>query len=131
MIKTSLIVLFMVATGASAQVGSAAATPATDSLATFARRVQEAYEKSTYLSFHVRYLYANVSQPNRYLDSVRGTVEMDRGRSRIMLDGMETVFTDKYAIHILKDDKVIYVSAPHHGLDQNPVGMLDSILTQV
>ena len=102
-----------------------------DSLKAFTQKVSHAYAKASYLSFRVKYLYANTGKPADYLDSALGTVQMNQGRSRIVIDSMETVFTEKYAIRVLRDDKLIYLSAPAHVETQNPVGMLDSIFAHL
>ncbi len=44
---------------------------------------------------------------------------------------METVFTSKYAIHVISDDKLIYLAAAGHAAIQNPVGMLDTVFAHV
>ncbi len=36
-------------------------------------------QKSNYLSFRVKYLYANEGQPGQYIDSLTGEVDMDKG----------------------------------------------------
>jgi hypothetical protein len=95
------------------------------------QKVRKAYAKAAYLSFRVRYLYANDGQPGQYIDSLAGEVEMDKGRSRILIDGMETVLTGKYAIHVIHDDKLIYLASAGHAPVQNPVGMLDSVFAHV
>ena len=102
-----------------------------DSLNAFSQKVRKAYDKAAYLGFRIKYLYANEGQPGQYIDSLTGEVEMDKGRSRIVIDGMETVLTNKYAIHVIDDDKLIYLAAPGHGPVQNPVGMLDSVFGHV
>jgi hypothetical protein len=132
--KTLLIVIFCFVAWLPVVVVHAQGTTATageDSLNSFSRKIRTAYEKAAYLSFRVRYLYANEGQPGQYTDSLAGEVEMDKGRSRIVVDGMETVLTDKYAIHVLNDDKVIYLAAPGRAAVQNPVGMLDSAFAHV
>lgn len=102
-----------------------------DSLKAFTQKVSRAYARTAYLSFHVKYLYANANRPTDYLDSAVGCVQMNQGHSRVVIDSMETVFTDKYAIRVLRDDKLIYVSAPAPVETQNPVGMLDSIFAHM
>jgi len=102
-----------------------------DSLKAFTKKVSRAYANTAFLSFRVKYLYANADKPTDYLDSVLGSVEMNQGHSRIVIAGMETVFTDKYAIRVLPDDKLIYLSAPAPAETQNPVGMLDSIFAHM
>jgi hypothetical protein len=102
-----------------------------DSLKAFTQRVQTAYAKAGGLSFKLRYLYANGGQPGKYIDSILGQVQMNAGRSRIIIDSIETVITDRYAIHVVKDDKLIYVAAAVRGAGENPVGMLDSAFVHI
>lgn len=102
-----------------------------DSLNVLSQKVRKAYEKAAYLSFRVKYFYANEGQPGQYIDSLAGEVEMDKGHSRIVVDGMETVLTGKYAIRVINDDKLIYLASAAHSPVQNPVGMLDSVFAHV
>ena len=104
---------------------------APDSLKAFTQKVSQAYAKASYLSFRVKYLYANAGRPADYLDSAFGTVQMGRGSSRVVIDSTEMVFTSRYAIRVLRDDKLIYLSAPARVETQNPVGMLDSIFAHM
>jgi len=94
-------------------------------------KVQRAYHGISYLSFRVKYLYANEGQTARSMDSLAGEVEMDRDRSRFVIDGMETVVTDKYAIQVMNEDKAIYLSAARHAGTPNPVSMLDSVFAHI
>jgi hypothetical protein len=102
-----------------------------DSLKAFTRRVQAAYARAGALSFKLEYLYANGGEPGKYIDSVPGEVQMNAGSSRVVIDGNETVLTGKYAIHVLRDDKLIYLAAAVHGAGENPVGMLDSAFAHI
>jgi hypothetical protein len=101
-------------------------------LKVFLTKIKQAYGKATYLQFRLTYRYANERQPGQYLDSLLGEVEMDKGRSRTVLDGMETVLNDRYIIQIIPDNKVIYLAAAHtapasSAVTQNPVAMMDSL----
>jgi hypothetical protein len=102
-----------------------------DSLRAFTQRVQTAYAKAGALSFKLKYLYANGGEPGKYIDSLPGAVQMDAGNSRILIDGNETVLTGKFAIHVLRDDKLIYLAAAVRGAGENPVGMLDSAFAHI
>jgi hypothetical protein len=104
---------------------------ASDSLTAFARKVKTAYEKAAYLDFRVKYRYANASQQGQFIDSLLGTVEMDKGRSRVVIDGMESVQTGRYSINILSGDKIIYLAGAGRSPAQNPVGILDSLFTNL
>jgi hypothetical protein len=102
-----------------------------DSLKVFTQRVQRAYAKAGALSFKLKYLYANGGQPGNYIDSLQGEVQMNGGQSRIVVDSVETVLTDKYAIHVVKDDRLIYLTSAVRGAGENPVGMLDSAFAHI
>ena len=102
-----------------------------DSLKAFTQRVQTAYANAGALSFKLKYLYANGGQPGKYIDSLPGEVQMNAGNSRILIDSIETVLTGKYAIHVLRDDKLIYLAAAIRGAGENPVGMLDSAFAHI
>ncbi len=102
-----------------------------DSLKAFTQRVQKAYAKAGALSFKLKYFYANGGQPGNYIDSLPGEVQMNAGRSRILIDSNETVLTGKYAIHVLRDDKLIYLAAAVRGAGENPVGILDSAFVHI
>jgi len=109
-------------------------TGAGDSLSkikTLLTRVQQAYHRTAYLGFRIKYGYANEGQPDKNTDSLTGEVEMDKGRCRFVIDGTETVLTDKYAIQVMNEDKAIYLSAAHHAGVLNPVSMLDSVFAHI
>ena len=131
LIATTFPLALLLVVTAAAKAQPPMATDGQDSLNTLSQKVRKAYEKAAYLSFRVRYLYANEGQPGQYIDSLTGEVEMDKGRSRIVVDGMETVLTNRYAIHVIKDDKLIYLAAPGRSVGENPVGMLDSVFAHV
>jgi hypothetical protein len=97
----------------------------------FLAKVQQAYHHTAYLGFRIKYLYANEGQPDKNTDSLAGEVEMDKDRCRFVIDGTETVLTDKYAIQVMNEDKAIYLSAAHHVGMSNPVGMLDSVFAHI
>jgi hypothetical protein len=108
--------------------------PAGDSIARFKdfeQKLQQAYAHADRLAFQVKYRYANEGQPQAYLDSVSGEVQMDRGRSRTVIDGMETVFTGHYAIQVMQENKTIYLAATRPTAIQNPLPMLDSVFRHV
>jgi hypothetical protein len=106
----------------------------------FMDKVQQAYANARYLRFHVAYRYANQGQPNHYLDSLSGEIEMDGGRSRTVLDGMETVSNGRYIIQVMPESRIIYLAPKSSGSAsvpapvasaQNPMPMLDSLFAQV
>ncbi|HWK02987.1 MAG TPA: hypothetical protein VNS58_05125 [Puia sp.] len=91
-------------------------------------KVQQAYHRAAYLGFRMKYLYANEGQPGKNIDSLIGEVEMDKNRSRFVIDGTETVLTDKYAIQVRSEDKAIYLSAAKQATMSNPLGMLENVV---
>jgi hypothetical protein len=97
----------------------------------FIRRVQKAYNQAAYLEFKIKYDYANAGTPGQILESMAGEVEMDKGRSRLFIDGTETVLTGKYAIQVLPESKTIYISSAAKMTMPNPVSMLDSIFAHI
>ncbi|TDX02418.1 hypothetical protein [Dinghuibacter silviterrae] len=94
-------------------------------------KVHHAYTRPDYLSFRVDYTYANDDQPGQPLERLSGEAEMDKGRSRFLIEGVETVSTEQYSVEVLPDAKLIYLSkAPRPGL-LDPVNALDSALAHV
>ena len=100
-------------------------------LQAFIAKIRQAYAKGHFLDFRIHYFYANADQPQRYLDSLAGEVQMEKENCRMMLDGVETIITDKYAIQINPMDKSIYLAAARRAAAANPVGMVDSLLAHV
>jgi len=97
----------------------------------FLAKIQQAYSKGHFLDFNIRYYYANADQPQLYLDSLAGRIEMDQENCSVTLAGIETILTGKYAIQINPIDKSIYVAATHKAAAANPLGMVDSILAHI
>jgi hypothetical protein len=97
----------------------------------FVGKMQQAYDKAAYLGFRLKYRYSNERQPGLYIDSLAGEVEMDKGRSRLVLAGMETVITGRYSIQIIPEDKLIYLGAARPAVIQNPLPVLDSLFTHI
>ena len=56
---------------------------------------------------------------------------MDKGRSRTVIDGMETVFTGHYAIQVMEENKAIYLADTHASAGANPLPMLDSVFRNI
>ena len=126
------IILYGIFLGA-AQVAGFLAVAQTDSAAIrgFLTKIQQAYSKGHFLDFSMRYYYANADQPQRYLDSLAGRIQMDQENCRMTLAGVETIITNKYAIQINPIDKSIYVAGSRRAAAANPVGMVDSILAHI
>lgn len=94
-------------------------------------RSQQVYYHSPYLGFRVKYTYNNEGQAGHHLDSLSGEVQMDKGRCRFAIDGMETVVTDKYTIQVMQEDKAIYISKARKTGQIDPVSMLDSAFSHL
>jgi len=132
MAKTAVFFLLLCLSMAASIKGSTqVADSGADSLRAFTQRVQRAYANAGALSFKLKYLYANGGEPGKYIDSLPGAVQMEAGNSRILIDGNETVLTGKFAIHVLRDDKLIYLAAAVRGAGESPVGMLDSAFAHI
>jgi hypothetical protein len=99
-------------------------------LQAFVGKVRKAYMTSHLMDFRVRYYYANADQPQVHLDSLAGEIQMEKENSRLVLDGIETIVTGKYAIQINPVERSIYLAARRAG-STNPVGMVDSILAHI
>jgi hypothetical protein len=97
----------------------------------FLAKIQQAYSKGHFLDFTMRYYYANADQPQLYLDSLAGRIQMDNENCRMTLAGIETIITGKYAIQINPTDKSIYLAEARRAAAANPVGMVDSILAHI
>ena len=97
----------------------------------FIGKIQQAYQQARYLGFNIGYYYFNADKSGPALDSLSGAVQMDRGRSRLILQGTETVINDKYSIQVNDDEKIIYLAAAHRGSPANPLGMLDSVFAHL
>jgi hypothetical protein len=103
----------------------------TVALNTFIQKITRAYNNPAWLQFRLKYRYANERRPDLFLDSLSGEVEMDKGRSRTVLDGMETILTGRYAIQVMPEYKSIYLSAAKTSSGRNPLPMLDSLMAHL
>lgn len=109
-------------------VPGALATDSTNAVKQFMQKVQQAYKSAAYLSFNVKYRYANKDNPQRYIDTIQGEVAMDKNRMRFIIEEVETVTNDKYTIRVDHDEKLIYLSTPQPAQMADPLAMLDSAL---
>jgi hypothetical protein len=114
-----------------ASIAALKAQDTTADLNGFVRRVQHAYNEAAYLGFSIKYCYSNAGKPDQYLESMTGEVQMDKGRSRLYIDGTETVLTGRYAIQVLPGEKVLYVSSGGRSTVANPVSILDSVFAHI
>jgi hypothetical protein len=95
-------------------------------------KLQSLYLGVNGLSFGVKYLYASESNPRQYLDSLKGEMDIAGNRFRIVLDNTETVMNEKYLIHVFKEDKLLYLSAPANSVgNENPVSLLSSAFAAI
>jgi len=67
-----------------------------------------------------KYRYANAGQPGKYIDSLAGEIQLDKNRSRFVIDGTETVVTEKYSINISNDTKLFTFSTAKRSVDDGP-----------
>jgi len=94
-------------------------------------KVQQAYRAAGFLGFRVKYVYANAGQPGHRLDSLEGEVQMEKDRCRFVIDGTETVVTNKYTIQVMKEDKAIYLSGSKPLSMVSPAGLADSLFAHM
>jgi hypothetical protein len=97
----------------------------------FLGKIQRAYSRGHFLDFNLRYYYANADQPQNYLDSLTGRIQMEKENCRLSLAGVETIITGKYALQINNTDKSIYLTAARKAASANPLGMVDSIMAHI
>jgi hypothetical protein len=97
----------------------------------FLLKAQKAYEESPYLGFRLKYLYSNAGEGVKPMDSVSGEIEMDKERSRMVLDGTETVVTGKYVIQLMAEEKAMYLSKPGKTIPMSPVQLMDTVFKQL
>jgi hypothetical protein len=130
-INRILLLILLLTGGGSSYSQAVSMEKDTSAFRSFVDKVQQAYAHASHLEFKLSYYYANADRPGLYVDSLKGEMQMDKGHSRMSIDGMETILTDKYAIQVLNEDKAIYLAAPRQASAANPVGMLDSIFAHV
>lgn len=129
-ISQSLLFLFLLA-GMMPVRGSAQTSTVSDEVKTLLEKVQRAYRQADHLSFRVNYVYANAGQPNQPTDSLKGVIQMDKDRCKVTIDNTETIVTGKYAIHIMNEDKSIYLSGKDQSSLPDLLNMTDSLLAHL
>jgi hypothetical protein len=87
----------------------------TDSAISFFRKVCKTYSNVNYLSFKIRYTYANESYPAVVLDSLQGKIEMNKENCHMQLGTTETISNTNYNIILFKEDTLMYLSKPQSG----------------
>jgi hypothetical protein len=119
-----IFLLTLLVSGAGA--GQVQAQAAEDSVRPLLEKMQQAYKQAAYLSFNVKYLYANQGHPDRPNDSLLGMFQIDRDRCRFIIDGTETLVTSRHTIRVMPGERLMYLSgATHQGLI-DPVSLMDS-----
>lgn len=102
------------------------------SMSDFIRQIHQVYNQEQELDFRVQYRYAGEESPIVYSDSSEGLVQMDKGRSRVLIEGIETVMNGRYTIQVIDEEKLIYVSGSSGGKAfANPAVMLDSAFAHI
>jgi hypothetical protein len=95
------------------------------------QKVQTAYRRPSYLGFKVRYMYTNDNQPGRPVDTLSGSFEMDKGRTLFSIPGTVSLVTDAYAVQVLTEDKLIYISRTRTANPIDPASSLDSLMNHL
>ena len=131
--KIRKIVLLVWVTGA-VTIGLYAQQPADKS--TFLHEMsnlKEHFYKAGNISFDLCYYYSNEHSPRRYIDSLKGHIEMSGNKSRIVMDNTETISTGKYTIILAKEDKVMYLAKGMDSLKQqlNPLAAMDTMFSKI
>jgi hypothetical protein len=124
-------VVFMILSLVGLDSASALAQTGNNEARAFIAKVQDAYKQAAYLGFKLRYQYANAGSPTSPIDTIAGEVQMDKARCRFVLDGTETLVTDKYIIQVMPEEKAMYLSGVKNASKVNPVKLLDTVFTQM
>ncbi len=95
--------------------------------------LKESFFKGGNVSFDMTYYYSNEHTPKRYTDSVKGKIEIEGKKSRIVMDNTETISTGKYTIILVKEDKLMYLAKSIDSLKEqlNPLAAMDSIFSKI
>lgn len=97
----------------------------------FVVQAQKAYREAAYLGFRVKYLYTNAGAGVKPMDSLSGEMQMDKGRCRLAIDGLETICTGKYVIQVNDEEKAIYLSSAGRAIPLDPTQVLDTVFRQM
>ena len=92
------------------------------------QKVQAAYHRPAHLSFRVSYAYANDNQPDHPVDTLSGVFYMDKGMSRFDIPGTTSLVTDTYAVQVITEDKLMYISKTPTASPINPAASLDTLM---
>jgi hypothetical protein len=94
------------------------------------KSVSEHYRNKKYLSFDIRYKYANEQQPAVYLDTLSGSFKISGNQYWYSLANTEAIGNNEYMILLFKEDKIMYLTKPSSfSLGQNPIALIDSFLS--
>ena len=96
------------------------------------KQIQDQYKASGFLKFDVRYLYADESAPDVFLDSLKGEVYINGSNYKMALDNTETIRNDLYTINLFTEDKLILLSNTRaEDVNYNPLVILDSVFQKI
>ena len=90
--------------------------------------LSQKYHDTGYVSFDVKYRYANIAAPAKYLDSVQGSFKMNRGQYWYRLENTESISNDSEVVTVFNDDKLIYIANAATVKSANPLAMIDSVI---
>lgn len=86
------------------------------------------YKASEYLSFDVTYRYATEQQPNKYIDSLKGSFKLNGTNFWYLLDNTEFLGNDSILLTVFKEDKLIVINGTPITQSAMPTAILDSVL---
>lgn len=98
-------------------------------IATESAKIQAAYKAPAYLSFDVRYSYALEAAPMVITDSVQGSFKLAGNQYWGILDSMEFMQNDRFAISVYKEGHLMGVDSPTALYPSAiPLSLLDSLV---
>jgi hypothetical protein len=101
---------------------------ASSEVKTLLQKVETAYAQASFLSFDVKYSYANITEPNQPNDSVTGKIQVDKNRCHLLLEGIETLITPTHTIQVIPDEQLIYIGASNaKSNSMDPKSMVDTL----
>jgi hypothetical protein len=75
-------------------------------------KLQNAYKNQAFLSFDVKYTYADASSPNTIIDSSFGQFKMSGEYYWGAIDSMEFMQNNNYSVLVSKSDKIMRIANP-------------------
>jgi hypothetical protein len=98
-------------------------------IATESAKIQAAYKAPAYLSFDVRYSHALEATPMVITDSVQGSIKLAGNQYWGILDSMEFMQNDRFAISVYKEGHLMGVDSPTALYPSAiPLTLLDSLV---